>query len=36
MIDGSIVKVEYHGQGAEGGLRARPLGPLAATVIYWL
>ena len=26
MIDGSIVKVHRHGQGAKGGLRARPSG----------
>ena len=26
MIDGSIVKVHCHGQGAKGGLRARPSG----------
>ena len=30
MIDGSIVKVHRHGQGAKGGLRARPSGALAA------
>ncbi|ARE84368.1 transposase [Roseovarius mucosus] len=30
MIDGSIVKVHRHGQGAKGGLRARPSGVLAA------
>ena len=31
MIDGSIVKVHRHGQGAKGGLRARPSGaPVAA------
>ena len=26
MVDGSIVKVHRHGQGAKGGLRARPSG----------
>jgi len=30
MIDGSIVKVHRHGQGAKGGLRAKPSGVLAA------
>ena len=30
MVDGSIVKVHRHGQGAKGGLRARPSGALAA------
>jgi transposase len=30
MIDGSIVKVHRHGQGAKGGLRARPSDALAA------
>jgi transposase len=31
MVDGTIVKVHRHGQGAKGGLRARPLGaPKAA------
>ena len=30
MIDGSVVKVHRHGQGAKGGLRARPSGALAA------
>lgn len=30
MVDGSIVKVHRHGQGAKGGLGARPLGALAA------
>ena len=29
MIDGSIVKVHRHGQGAKGGLKARPSGALA-------
>jgi transposase len=28
MIDGSIVKVNRHGQGAKGGLKARPSGAL--------
>ncbi len=30
MIDGTIVKVHRHGQGAKGGLRARPSGVRAA------
>jgi transposase len=30
MIDGSIVKVHRHGQGAKGGLKARPSGALVA------
>lgn len=30
MVDGSIVKVHRHGQGAKGGLKARPLVALAA------
>jgi transposase len=30
MIDGTIVKVHRHGQGAKGGLKARPSGGLAA------
>ena len=30
MIDGSIIKVHHHGQGAKGGLKARPSGALAA------
>jgi hypothetical protein len=30
MIDGTIVKVHRHGQGAKGGLKARPLGALVA------
>ena len=30
MIDGTIVKVHRSGQGAKGGLKARPLGVLAA------
>ena len=30
MIDGSIVKVHRHGQGAKGGLRAKPSDALAA------
>jgi len=30
MVDGSIVKVHRHGQGAKGGLFARPSGVLAA------
>jgi transposase len=30
MVDGSIVKVHRHGQGAKGGLKARPSGDLAA------
>ena len=30
MIDGTIVKVHRHGQGANGGLRARPSGVRAA------
>ena len=30
MIDGSIVEVRRHGQGAKGGLKARPSGALAA------
>ena len=30
MIDGTIVKVHRHGQGAKGGLKARPLDVLAA------
>ena len=30
MIDGNIVKVHRHGQGAKGGLRGRPSGGLAA------
>lgn len=30
MIDGSIVKVHRHGQGAKGGLKVRPSGALAA------
>ncbi len=30
MIDGSIVKVHRHGQGAKGGYQARPSGALAA------
>lgn len=30
MVDGSIVKVHRHGQGAKGGLKARPSGALAA------
>ncbi|TBN46506.1 transposase [Paracoccus sediminis] len=29
MIDGSIVKVHRHGQGAKGGRKARPSGALA-------
>ena len=29
MIDGTIVKVHRHGQGAKGGLRARPSAPRA-------
>ena len=30
MVDGTIVKVHRHGQGAKGGLKIRPLGVLAA------
>ena len=30
MIDGTIVKVHRHGQGAKWGLKVRPLGALAA------
>ena len=30
MVDGAIVKVHRHGQGAKGGLKARPSGALAA------
>ena len=30
MIDGTIVKVHRHGQGAKGGLKARPSGALVA------
>jgi transposase len=30
MVDGTIVKVHRHGQGAKGGLKARPSGALAA------
>jgi transposase len=30
MVDGTIVKVHRHGQGAKGGLKARPLGVLVA------
>ena len=30
MIDGTIVKVHRHGQGAKGGLKARPSAPRAA------
>ena len=30
MIDGTITKIHRHGQGAKGGLRARPLGALVA------
>ena len=30
MVDGTIVKVHRHGQGAKRGLKARPLGVLAA------
>ena len=30
MVDATIVKVHRHGQGAKGGLRARPSGALAA------
>ena len=30
MIDGTIVKVHRHGQGAKGGLKIRPSGVLAA------
>jgi transposase len=30
MIDGTIVKVHRHGQGAKGGLKIRPSGALAA------
>jgi hypothetical protein len=30
MVDGTIVKVHRHGQGAKGGLRARPLAALKA------
>ena len=30
MIDGSIVKVHRHGQGAKGGLKAKPSDALAA------
>ena len=30
MVDGSIVKVHRHGQGAKGGLKVRPSGALAA------
>ncbi len=30
MVDATIVKVHRHGQGAKGGLRARPLASLAA------
>ena len=30
MVDGSIVKVHRHGQGAKGGLTARPSGAFAA------
>ena len=30
MVDGTIVKVHRHGQGAKGGLKARPSGTLVA------
>ena len=30
MVDGTIVKVHRHGQGAKGGLKARPLAVLVA------
>jgi hypothetical protein len=30
MIDGTIVKVRRHGQGAKGGLKARPSAALGA------
>lgn len=30
MVDGTIVKVHLHGQGAKGGLKARPSGAPAA------
>jgi transposase len=30
MVDATIVRVHRHGQGAKGGLRARPLASLAA------
>ena len=30
MVDGTIVKVHRHGQGAKGGLKARPSVALAA------
>ena len=30
MVDGTIVKVHRHGQGAKGGLKARPSGVLVA------
>jgi hypothetical protein len=30
MIDGTITKVHRHGQGAKGGLKARPSGALVA------
>jgi len=30
MIDGTIVKVHRHDQGAKGGLKVRPSGALAA------
>ena len=32
MIDGTIVKVHRHGQGAKGGLRARPWAARAALI----
>ena len=37
MIDGSIVKVPRHGQGAKGGLRARPSDALAfgGRSVHW-
>ena len=38
MIDGTIVKVHRSGQGAKGGLKARPLAVLAAEWLakFWL